>query len=114
MNFPPRRRQPPPDNLAARQDPYNVTNASRIYFLPNLMTAGNLFCGFVAVIQCVQARLAETATTGDYLGGSPADHYRQAVWLFSAQPRSTRSTAGSRAWVDANRSSARSSIRWRM
>jgi CDP-diacylglycerol--serine O-phosphatidyltransferase len=77
MNF--RRRQN--DDLASRQDPYNVTNASRIYFLPNLMTAGNLFCGFVAVIQCVQARLAETAATGDYLGGTPADHYRQAVWL---------------------------------
>ena len=39
------------------EDPYNVTQASRIYFLPNLMTAGNLFCGFVAVIKCIQARL---------------------------------------------------------
>jgi CDP-diacylglycerol--serine O-phosphatidyltransferase len=77
MNF--RRRQN--DDLASRQDPYNVTNASRIYFLPNLMTAGNLFCGFVAVIQCVQARLAETAATGEYLAGTPADHYRQAVWF---------------------------------
>ena len=77
MNF--RRRQH--DNLASRQDPYNVTNASRIYFLPNLMTAGNLFCGFVAVIQCVQARLAESAPTGEYLGSTPADHYRQAVWF---------------------------------
>jgi CDP-diacylglycerol--serine O-phosphatidyltransferase len=77
MNF--RRRQS--DDLASRQDPYNVSNASRIYFLPNLMTAGNLFCGFVAVIQCVQARLAETAATGEYSGGSPADHYRQAVWF---------------------------------
>ncbi len=81
MNF---RRRTPPDDLAARQDPYNVTNASRIYFLPNLMTAGNLFCGFVAVIQCVQARLAETAATGEYLGISPADHYRHAVWLIFA------------------------------
>ena len=77
MNF----RRRPPDDLASRQDPYNVTNASRIYFLPNLMTAGNLFCGFIAVIQCVQARLAETSASGDYLGGSPADHYRQAVWF---------------------------------
>ncbi len=40
------------------QNPYHVTQASRIYFLPNLMTAGNLFCGFVAVIHCIQARLA--------------------------------------------------------
>jgi CDP-diacylglycerol---serine O-phosphatidyltransferase len=44
-------------DLESRDNPYNVTQASRIYFLPNLMTAGNLFCGFVAVIRCIQARL---------------------------------------------------------
>ncbi|HKB57472.1 MAG TPA: CDP-diacylglycerol--serine O-phosphatidyltransferase [Lacunisphaera sp.] len=44
-------------DLEQRDNPYNVTQASRIYFLPNLMTAGNLFCGFVAVILCIQARL---------------------------------------------------------
>ncbi|MEO7597372.1 MAG: CDP-diacylglycerol--serine O-phosphatidyltransferase [Opitutus sp.] len=64
-----------------REDPYNVTQASRIYFLPNLMTAGNLFCGFMAVVSCIHARLAETALTGDYLGSSPAEHYRFAVWF---------------------------------
>jgi|UniRef100_UPI004049BAB4 CDP-diacylglycerol---serine O-phosphatidyltransferase len=63
------------------QNPYNVTQASRIYFLPNLMTAGNLFCGFMAVINCIQARLAETAIDGEYLGGIPTDHYRVAVWF---------------------------------
>ena len=76
MNF--RRRS---NDLASREDPYNVTQASRIYFLPNLMTAGNLFCGFVAVIQCVQARLAETAANLEYLGSTPPDHYRYAVWF---------------------------------
>ncbi len=30
--------------------------AARIYFLPNLFTAGNLFFGFVAIIRCIQAR----------------------------------------------------------
>jgi CDP-diacylglycerol--serine O-phosphatidyltransferase len=79
MNF--RRRNDRPDDLASREDPYNVTNASRIYFLPNLMTAGNLFCGFVAVVNCIQARLAETAPTGEYLGATTADHYRYAVWF---------------------------------
>ncbi len=64
-----------------REDPYNVKRASRIYFLPNLMTAGNLFCGFMSTIQCIQARLAETATTGTYGDSSPADHYRYAVYL---------------------------------
>lgn len=69
------------DDLERREDPYNVTNASRIYFLPNLMTAGNLFCGFMAVVSCVHARLAETAMSGEYLGSNPGEHYRFAVWL---------------------------------
>lgn len=85
MNF--RRRSPAERaeraaaELARREDPYNVTQASRIYFLPNLMTAGNLFCGFMAIVSCIQARLAETAASGDYLGHTTADHYRYAVWF---------------------------------
>ena len=89
MNF--RRRSPTElaeraaAELARREDPYNVTQASRIYFLPNLMTAGNLFCGFMAIVQCMQARLAETALTGEYLGHTPAEYYRYAVWcIFGA------------------------------
>ncbi len=69
------------DDLAAREDPYNVSQASRIYFLPNLMTAGNLFCGFVAVIHCIQARLAETLPTGEYLDRTSSGHYTVAVWF---------------------------------
>ena len=34
----------------------------RIYFLPNLLTAGNLFCGFVALTKIVEANLG----AGDY------------------------------------------------
>jgi CDP-diacylglycerol--serine O-phosphatidyltransferase len=85
MNF--RRRSPAERaeraaaELARREDPYTVTQASRIYFLPNLMTAGNLFCGFMAIVNCIQARLAETALTGEYLGATNAEHYRYAVWL---------------------------------
>lgn len=30
----------------------------KIYFLPNLMTAGNLFCGFAAVLRIIEAALA--------------------------------------------------------
>jgi CDP-diacylglycerol--serine O-phosphatidyltransferase len=70
-----------PQDLANREDPYNVRQASRIYFWPNFMTAGNLFCGFLAVINCIQARLAESALDGEYLGWSAADHYRFAVYL---------------------------------
>ncbi len=76
MNFP-----QPDDDLDSREDPYNVTQASRIYFLPNLMTAGNLFCGFLAIVNCIQARLAESTGLGEYLGMSNAEHYRYAVWL---------------------------------
>ncbi|MGO8676273.1 MAG: CDP-diacylglycerol--serine O-phosphatidyltransferase [Limisphaerales bacterium] len=31
----------------------------KIYFLPNLLTAGNLFCGFVALTKIVEAHLAD-------------------------------------------------------
>src|SRR5688500_14418870 len=31
----------------------------KIYFLPNLMTAGNLFCGFVALTKIVEANVAD-------------------------------------------------------
>ncbi len=81
MNFRIRRRAERTDDLASREDPYNVTQASRIYFLPNLMTAGNLFCGFMAIVNCIQARLAESSPTGLYLDASAADHYRYAVWF---------------------------------
>jgi CDP-diacylglycerol---serine O-phosphatidyltransferase len=87
----PRRRRPPAptdvsraaevEELAARQDPYNVTQASRIFFLPNLMTAGNLLCGFMAIVQCIQARLAETSPGLEYQGATNAEHYKFAVWF---------------------------------
>jgi CDP-diacylglycerol--serine O-phosphatidyltransferase len=63
------------------EDPYNVTQASRIYLLPNLMTAGNLFCGFMSIVNCIQGRLAESALSGAYLGATAPDHYRYAVWF---------------------------------
>ena len=33
----------------------------KIYFLPNLLTAGNLFCGFVALTKIVEANLTPSA-----------------------------------------------------
>ena len=53
--------------------------ASKIYFLPNLMTAFNLFCGYLAVIRCIQARFI-----AEELGRSPEELYTQAVWLILA------------------------------
>ncbi|HVZ66511.1 MAG TPA: CDP-diacylglycerol--serine O-phosphatidyltransferase [Lacunisphaera sp.] len=73
-------------DLEQRDNPYNVTQASRIFFLPNLMTAGNLFCGFGAVIKCIQARLL--TDSGEYAllhaNQSSLALYTQAVWLILA------------------------------
>lgn len=60
--------------------PLGSAQASRIYLLPNLMTAGNLFCGFIAILRCIQARFA-------FMGGdaeSPAQFYTEAVWFIIA------------------------------
>ena len=71
-------------DLAAREDPYHVTQASRIYFLPNLMTAGNLCCGFVAIIFCIKAsyemRLAGVRLASE-LTPESISHFKWAVWL---------------------------------
>lgn len=63
--------------------------ASRIYVLPNLMTAGNLFCGFVAIIRCIQAKFASTAEGigGEFyetIARTPSELYEQAIWFIMA------------------------------
>jgi CDP-diacylglycerol--serine O-phosphatidyltransferase len=52
---------PPPEDESGQNLPEaprykDAQEAARIYFLPNLFTAGNLFFGFVAIIYCIQAR----------------------------------------------------------
>jgi CDP-diacylglycerol---serine O-phosphatidyltransferase len=69
------------EDLASREDPYNAANASRIYILPNMMTAGNLLCGFLAVLSCIHARLAGSADDGLYLAATASMHYRYAVYF---------------------------------
>jgi CDP-diacylglycerol--serine O-phosphatidyltransferase len=49
--------------------------AARIYLLPNLFTAGNMLCGFLAMKQCIEARFT-TLSAADR-----ADHYVMAVWF---------------------------------
>lgn len=70
--------------LARRQDPYHVTQASRIYILPNLMTAGNLCCGFVAIIFCIKAnyemRFAAVKVASE-LTPEAITNFKWAVWL---------------------------------
>src|ERR1700716_3858434 len=48
----------------------------RIYLLPNLMTAGNLFCGFAATLQIVQGALLQ-ASDPDAAAGL----FHVAVWF---------------------------------
>jgi CDP-diacylglycerol--serine O-phosphatidyltransferase len=82
MIFPRRNHDPrAAADLAGREDPYNEAQASRIYILPNMMTAGNLFCGFMAVVFCIDARLAATAENGLYLDKTSGEHYRYAVYF---------------------------------
>ena len=69
----------PPSRGDDRENPYSVTQASRIYFLPNLMTAGNLFCGFVAMIRCIQANYEMKASVVPSL--TAIGLYKEAIWL---------------------------------
>jgi len=85
-----------------RGDPYTVANASRIYFLPNLLTAGNLFCGFFACLKCIEAAFIRRGALVD-TGVMPHEAiilYKEALWM-----------AVSLAWADANRSLVQNSIR---
>src|SRR2546427_6883755 len=53
----------PTESSSGRQPFSDPTEAKlKIYFLPNLLTAGNLFCGFVALTKIVEANL----TAGDF------------------------------------------------
>tara|TARA_B100001248_G_scaffold261923_1_gene254995 strand:+ start:20179 stop:20997 length:819 start_codon:yes stop_codon:yes gene_type:complete len=55
--------------------PYkNITEASRIYLLPNLFTAGNLFFGYLAIINCIEARYSMENEVAHHL-------YIYAVWF---------------------------------
>jgi len=68
-------------------NPYSVEQASRIYFLPNLMTAGNLFCGFAACMRCIEASYItrEAAEIAAIIPPEAIAHYKGAVWyIFGA------------------------------
>ena len=49
--------------------------AARIYLLPNLFTAGNMLCGFLAIKNCIEARFTSLTAEGS------AGHYKMAVWF---------------------------------
>jgi len=49
---------------------------SKIYLIPNLMTAGNLFCGFTATLKILEGALLQS-TNAD----AAADLFHAAIWF---------------------------------
>src|SRR2546421_352315 len=52
---------------------------SKIYLLPNLMTAGNLFCGFTATLKILEGALLQS-TNAD----AANDLFHAAIWFILA------------------------------
>ena len=52
-----------------------------IYFLPNLMTAGNLWCGFLALTFIVQVAPDQTASEGAVFSVLDIEKIKNALWL---------------------------------
>ena len=70
----------PESSSEQKKDIFESTRASRIYVLPNLMTAGNLFCGYFSVIKSIHAYTAQTAGLID----EASTLYGHAVWFILA------------------------------
>jgi CDP-diacylglycerol--serine O-phosphatidyltransferase len=51
-------------------------NGPKIYLLPNLMTAGNLFCGFTATLKILEGALLQNSNPD-----AAADLFHTAVWF---------------------------------
>jgi CDP-diacylglycerol--serine O-phosphatidyltransferase len=64
----------PNENEQGRHQYADAGEASRIYLLPNSLTAGNLFFGFLAILRCIQANYATDAAV-------VSDYFTQAVWF---------------------------------
>lgn len=65
-------------NERGRHEYADSGEASHIYLLPNSLTAGNLFFGFLAILKCIQANYETDQSI-------VTEHYTHAVWfiLFS-------------------------------
>ena len=82
----------------------------KIYLLPNLMTAGNLLCGFVAVLKIVEGALLQSA---DPTQAAQRFELRDPVHPGGVHLRCARWAAGA-AGRARERVSGGSSIRWRI
>ena len=64
-------------------EPSPPANGERlhIYFLPNLMTAGNLLCGFLALTFIVQVVPDPTGAEGPVFSATDIEKIKNALWL---------------------------------
>ncbi len=56
----------------------------KIYLLPNLMTAGNLFCGFAATLKILEGALIQAASArpiSEAVAAAAAEKFHIAIWL---------------------------------
>jgi CDP-diacylglycerol--serine O-phosphatidyltransferase len=58
-----------------KSEELTTAEASKIYLLPCMFTAANLFIGFLAIIRCMQARYCSTSEA------MSTAYYAQAVWF---------------------------------
>src|SRR5882757_5512579 len=59
----------------------------KIYLLPNLMTAGNLFCGFAATLKILEGALIQAAATvpmSDAVEAAASEKFHFAIWCILA------------------------------
>src|SRR5882757_779833 len=59
----------------------------KIYLLPNLMTAGNLFCGFAATLKILEGALIQAAATvpmSDAVESAASEKFHVAIWCILA------------------------------
>ena len=59
----------------------------KIYLLPNLMTAGNLFCGFAATLKILEGALIQAAATmplSEAVEAAAAEKFHIAIWCILA------------------------------
>lgn len=66
-----------------QREPSPPANGERlhIYFLPNLMTAGNLLCGFLALTFIVQVVPDQTGSEGPVFSAADIEKIKNALWL---------------------------------
>jgi len=65
----------------------NDEGMPKIYLLPNLMTAGNLFCGFAAVLKILEGALIQASSTlplTEAVEAAASEKFHIAIWCILA------------------------------